>query len=422
MNTKEILEELYSLRRFGMKPGLDNIKSILKEFDNPHNNCGKIIHIAGTNGKGSTATFLEKALIEAGYRVGKYTSPHIVEFNERIVRNEVRISDEELIEYYLQIKKVIEKKKLLGTFFEITTVIMFLYFRDKNIDYLILEVGLGGTYDATNVVDPIYSVVTNVSLDHINILGDSLEEIASEKVGIIKKSPAIIGSDIDELVEEVKKKTSDYVVVEKKYRDAKISLRKEDYSTLVEVEDEEYELSLFGKFQGLNFLTAYEVLRRLGIEKEIIKKAVKKVFWQGRFEIFSKKPLIILDGAHNEDSALKLKENLNEFYKKEDVVMICSFLEDKEIDKISSSFSEIAESAIFTSLEDFHRGISGKKILERVDSFKYSYCEEEIEDAYEKALSLNKKVIVVCGSFYLVSKFKESFYGKKVKEKWDNLL
>ena len=407
MKVKKVLDELYSYSVFGIELGLDNIKKICSSINNPEKNY-KVIHIAGTNGKGSTASMIESSLIEAGYRVGKYTSPHIMKFNERITLNGDMISDQEVCHYFTIVKEKLSEENIRATFFEVTTAMMFLYFSDKNCDYVVLETGLGGRYDATNIVDPILSVITNVSLDHINILGDNLLEIAREKAGIIKPGrPVFFADNKPEVLQAIEEKTDLYTNVLKKFSNHSYILDSENFHTLVNLGIDTYTISLYGAFQVDNFLAAYGALKYLGVDKKFIKSGVSKIKWPGRFEIVSKKPLIILDGAHNLDSAIALKENILSSYKKEDVAVICSVLEDKEIDTVVSQFTEFSDDIILTSLEGVNRGLSAAKLHSRISSdFEFKVV-EDLNLAFEKAVSMDKKLIVVCGSFYLVSKFKE---------------
>jgi dihydrofolate synthase / folylpolyglutamate synthase len=406
MNIDKTLEELYSLTNMGIKLGLDNIKNILKLMGNPQDSY-KILHIAGTNGKGSTASILEAGLLEAGYKVGKYTSPHIEKFNERIVVNEEQISNEKICSYYTKIRTLIEVNNLHPTFFEITTAMMFDYFKDCGCEYVVLETGLGGRFDATNVCNPEISIITNISMDHINILGDNLTDIAREKCGIIKDSPVVIADSKPELIAAVEEKTKDYTDVMKKYSGVKFELT-ENFETKIYIENMEFNLSLYGEYQVNNFLGAYEALKKVGISDKNIQDAVPKVYWPGRFEIYSKvKPLIILDGAHNVDAASKLKENILSKYRSEDIVTIVSILEDKDRHGILEEISKFSDEIIFTSLEDFHRGTTGNQLLNLVSDFKNQRVENDLMKAFDLAKK-TKKVIVVCGSFYLLSKFKAS--------------
>ncbi|MEG0398096.1 MAG: Mur ligase family protein, partial [Cetobacterium sp.] len=196
MDINQLLDELYSYSMHGIKLGLSNIEKLCEEMGNPEKDY-KVIHVGGTNGKGSTSTTIETVLIENGNSVGKYTSPHILKFNERIRVNGEDISDSEIAYYYKIVKEAVNKIGITPTFFEVTTAMMFKYFSDKKIEYAIVEVGLGGKYDATNVVLPEMVVITNVSLDHTEFLGNNVYEISKEKAGIIKNGADVVVSSLD---------------------------------------------------------------------------------------------------------------------------------------------------------------------------------------------------------------------------------
>ncbi len=401
MDIQKTLDELYNLSVFGIKLGLENINEILNRLGNPQNRY-KTIHIAGTNGKGSTASMIECILLEKGFKVGKYTSPHIVRFNERIVLNREEISDIDIVKYY----EIVREKMgdLPATFFEVTTAMMFLYFADKEIDYLVLEVGLGGRYDATNVVIPEMSLITSISMDHVSILGNTLYEIAREKAGIIKKGKKAFVIDTNSDVRKAINETDGIVEFVKEKYNYKVSLDKETLYTLVEIENEIYKIPLFGKFQGDNFLLVYSAMRELGIDKKVIKSGLLKVKWPGRFEIFSRSPLVILDGAHNEDSSLKLVENLETISNKEDVCFLTSILEDKDIGKILKNFSSVADKIVYTSLKNYHRGLEAKEMHDRDIYFDNKKYYEDMVEAYNEAKK--SKIVVVAGSFYLLCEFR----------------
>ena len=404
-----VIQELYAQTFFGEKAGLENMKKMCEALDHPEK-CGRVIHLAGTNGKGSTATIIEKVLLEAGYRVGKFTSPHILEFNERIRLNGENISDENLIKYYNLIKELWQNLNLKPTFFEIATMMMFKYFSDKGVDFIVLETGLGGRLDATNVAESEIAIITNISPDHQEILGDTLSEIAREKAGIIKpNSKVILGDSSPELREAVSEKNEKYIDVLKKYRESGYNLNYESFITEIFIEGKRYELSLFGPHQYKNFLGAYEALKILGISDEIIQQSVKKVIWECRFELFSKKPMVILDGAHNIDGVKNLKEIISNKYSPEDVVIITSILKDKKDKKILPIFAEISDKIILTSLKENSRGLTGEEILNLVQEKEKFEVVNELEKAYELAVKAERKIILICGSFYLLSKFKEEF-------------
>lgn len=411
MEIEKLLDELYSYSMHGIKLGLENIKTLCKEMGEPQKDY-KVIHIAGTNGKGSTSTTIETILLEAGYRVGKYTSPHILKFNERIRANGQDITDEDIVKYYQLVKDIVAKTGLRPTFFEMTTAMMFKYFSDLKLDYVVLETGMGGRFDATNVCEADICVITNVGLDHIEYLGDTIYKIAKEKAGIIKNCPKVIVADSNpEFLKAISEEKAEIINVLEKYKDARMKLDFKKFVTRIEIGEESYDFSLFGDYQFKNFLTAYEVVTELGIDREIIKKACKKVVWQCRFERYFEKPLVILDGAHNEDGMRELCKIIEQGYRSDEVVIITSILKDKDVKHMLKLMRKISDNIVFASLEDNPRGTTGEKILEQLEEKRGCLVENDMKKAYEIAKNLNKKIIVVCGSFYTLSKFKEEIDG-----------
>ena len=411
MNIDQLLDELYSYSMHGIKLGLENIEKICKELGNPEKSY-KIIHIAGTNGKGSTATTLETILLEAGYRVGKYTSPHILKFNERIRMNGKDISDEEIAYYYDEVKKAIAKAGVKPTFFEVTTAMMFKYFQDKKADYVVLETGMGGRFDATNVVDAELCIITNVTLDHTEYLGDTIYKIAKEKAGIIKDTPKVIVADSNpEFLKAIYEENAHVVNVLDKYANRKWSLDFNNFVTKIEIGDEIYNFSLFGEYQVKNFLCAYEAAVELGIDKAAIKRASEKTVWQCRFERYSSNPLVVLDGAHNPDGMTELKKVVEKGFSPDEVVAIVSILKDKDRKHILEILRPVTSNIIFTSLAENPRGTVGEEIYALIDDKRGCSIENDIVKAFEQAKEMNKKIILICGSFYLLSKFKEEING-----------
>lgn len=407
MKINELLDELYSYSLFGIKLGLDNIQKICDELGNPEKKY-KIIHITGTNGKGSTSTIIETVLLEAGCSVGKYTSPHILKFNERIRANGKDISDEEIALTYEKVKNAIKNIGITPTFFEVTTAMMFLYFAEKKVQYAVLEVGMGGRFDATNVAGGDIAVITNVSLDHTEYLGKTIYDIAFEKAGIIKeKSFVVVGDSNKEFLKAVSEKKKTFVNTEEKYKDVKYSLNFKNFMTEIYISEKKFNLSLFGDYQVKNFLCAYEALKHLGISDDIIEKAVSKVVWQCRFERFSQNPLTILEGAHNIDGILNLKKILTHEYKPDEIVMIVSILKDKKVKEMLEVCESFSDKIILTSLSDNPRGLSGEKLLEYTDKSSVFSVEDDIKKAYETAEKSNRRIIVVCGSFYTCERFKK---------------
>ena len=443
MKIDEVLEKIFNMitidKRITDESLNQNNAKLKKIYELLGEPCKdrKIIHIAGTNGKGSTATFLENIFFAAGYSVGKFTSPHILKYNERILINKKMISDENVLKYYKIVIEILEKNSLQINFFEITTFMALLYFEEENPDFIFLEVGLGGRYDATNVVNSTIAAITNVSFDHIGLLGNSLDKIADRKAGIIKnRQLCIYAQELEELERAVKKETDKSVNVLRKYKDLEVTLDTENYKTIIKILKAEncgnkkkiinskniektFILSIFGKFQANNFLIAYEIAKIYNISDEVIQKGLDEISLAGRFEIFSQNPIIILDVAHNDDSVRVLIENLDEVFKNNEVIFILSMLGTKDITNIFEKILQKNYKIFITSLKDVTYGLSAneiKKNLENANILTNNIIfEDNILDAYNQAkqMVLKKnsryKAIVVCGSFYEIAKFKKLF-------------
>jgi len=449
----EILEKIFNMRTINkriIKKSLnqnnEKLKKIYELLGKPCENK-KIIHIAGTNGKGSTATFLENIFFAAGYSVAKFTSPHILRFNERILVNKEMISDEDVVRYCEAVMNVLEENGLQINFFEIATFVALLYFKEKNPDFIFLETGLGGRYDATNIVKSTIAAITNVSFDHVALLGNSLEKIADRKVGIIKnRQLCIYAQNLAELEEAVKRETDNSVNVLEKYKGFQAELDNQNYKTIVKIVENKnskesgnikkseniekinnnknnlkktFILPLFGKFQANNFLIAYEIAKIYGISDKVIQKGLDEISLAGRFEIFSKNPATILDVAHNDDSVKVLTENLNELFKDDEVIFVLSVLGTKDIANIFKRILGKNYKIFITSLKEVIYGLSAEEIKKNLEdsniSTKNIIFEDDILQAYNQAKKMilkndnSYKVIVVCGSFYEIAKFKKLF-------------
>ena len=427
----EILEKIFNMRTINkritkesLNQNNEKLKKIYELLEKPCENK-KIIHIAGTNGKGSTATFLENIFFAAGYSVAKFTSPHILRFNERILVNKEMISDEDVVKYCEAVMNVLEKNRLQINFFEITTFIALLYFKEKNPDFIFLETGLGGRYDATNIVKSTIAAITNVSFDHVALLGNSLYEIADRKAGIIKDGElCIYAQNLAELEEAVKRETDNSVNVLEKYKNLQVELDNRNYKTVVKITENKnlektFVLPLFGKFQANNFLIAYEIAKIYEIGDKAIQNGVSQISLAGRFEIFSQDPTTILDVAHNEDSVKVLTENLNELFKDDEVIFILSILGTKNIATIFEKILGKNYKIFITSLKEVTYGLSADEIKKNLEdsniSTKNIIFEDDILEAYSKVKEMvlkkdnSYKAIVVCGSFYEIAKFKNLF-------------
>jgi len=443
----EILEKIFNMRTINkritkesLNQNNEKLKKIYELLGKPCENK-KIVHIAGTNGKGSTATFLENIFFAAGYSVAKFTSPHILRFNERILVNKEMISDEDVVKYCEAVMNVLEENGLQINFFEITTFVALLYFKEKNPDFIFLETGLGGRYDATNIVKSTIAAITNVSFDHVALLGNSLEKIADRKAGIIKnRQLCIYAQNLAELEEAVKRETDNSVNVLEKYKGFQAELDNQNYNTIVKIVENEnskesgniekinnnknnlektFVLPLFGKFQANNFLIAYEIAKIYGISDKVIQKGLDEISLAGRFEIFSKNPATILDVAHNDDSVKVLTENLNELFKDDEVIFVLSVLGTKDIVNIFKRILEKNYKIFITSLKEVTYGLSAEEIKKNLEnssiSTKNIIFEDDILQAYNQAKEMvlkkenSYKAIVVCGSFYEIAKFKKLF-------------
>ena len=449
----EILEKIFNMRTINkritkesLNQNNEKLKKIYELLGKPCENK-KIVHIAGTNGKGSTATFLENIFFAAGYSVAKFTSPHILLFNERILVNKEMISDEDVVKYCEAVMNVLEENGLQINFFEIATFVALLYFKEKNPDFIFLETGLGGRYDATNIVKSTIAAITNVSFDHVALLGNSLYEIADRKAGIIKnRQLCIYAQNLAELEEAVKRETDNSVNVLEKYKGFQAELDNQNYNTIVKIVENEnskesgniekseniekinnnknnlektFILPLFGKFQANNFLIAYEIAKIYGINDKVIQKGLDEISLAGRFEIFSKNPATILDVAHNDDSVKVLTENLNELFKDDEVIFVLSVLGTKDIANIFKRILEKNYKIFITSLKEVTYGLSAEEIKKNLEnsniSTKNIIFEDDILQAYNQAKEMvlkkdnSYKVIVVCGSFYEIAKFKKLF-------------
>jgi dihydrofolate synthase / folylpolyglutamate synthase len=418
MNYEETMKYITETAKFGSKLGLQRTERILQILGDPHKKL-KTIHIAGTNGKGSTTAMISRILLESGYKVGMYTSPYLEEFQERIQIDNRNIPKEDLCEIIAKVSKAIDQVIGEGydhpTEFEIITCAMFLYFYEQKVDYAVIEVGLGGRLDSTNVIIPLVSVITSISYDHMNILGNTLEEIAYEKAGIIKEGvPVVLYPQEEESMKVIEKVSS-----EKKCKLIKVS---NDFVTYLGTEDmnqrmivdtfrDSYpvNLSLLGKHQLLNCalaVTVAEVLMEQGliINKQHILSALLKVKWPGRLEIVSKSPMVVIDGAHNIDGIRKLTESIDIYFSYRRLYLILGILADKQVEEMVSTIVPKAYKVIAVTPHS-ERAELAESLRQIIRDYN-SNCEviEDYEEAYIRALNLCEKedLLVISGSLYMI--------------------
>jgi dihydrofolate synthase / folylpolyglutamate synthase len=408
---QETLDYLYNLQRFGMKLGLEVTKKLLSSLENPHDSF-KSIHIAGTNGKGSTAAFLFSILKRAGYKVGIYTSPHLVKFNERIKVNDQEITDNELVEYTKLVKQHADENDLQPTFFEFTTTMAFLHFKKKEVEFAIIETGMGGRLDATNLLTPELSIITNIDFDHVKHLGNNKLSIAKEKAAIIKEKGTLITAERDQEVldlfnEVCKEKGAKLFNVDEeiKYKILESNPREQKFITFWRV-NSSFTINLLGKYQIRNALTALlaaDLLRERGINitTNDLKKGLGQATWPGRLEILQEDPLVIVDCAHNVAGMRELADFIRKMPQRK--VLVLGIGENKESEKIIPQIVPFVDEVILTqgnynpsSLETLEQ--ETKKFTKKV--YKYP----KPEKAIEKSLGITKEddIIIITGSIYLI--------------------
>lgn len=379
------------------KPGLGNITKLCAFFGNPQDKI-KTIHIGGTNGKGSTSNMLASVLQESGYKVGIYNSPHLIDFTERIKVNGENCDKEFVYNFIQKLKKL--PADIRPSFFEFTTIMAFEYFAQQKVDFAIIEVGLGGRLDSTNIIKPLVSAITNVALDHQNILGNTVEEIATEKAGIIKKNTVIISGDENEkvksiIIKKAAENNSDWV-------DA----------TLINVE---LPSDLKGNYQQKNIkvvLALIDELRNLGIEipKEKVKSGLLNVQQNtgfiGRWFEFSRDPLIICDTGHNQAGLEEVFAQLNSIPKFKHIIL--GFVKDKKIDEVLKILPE--NSTFYFAKPYLNRGLHPSFYEDQLKKSKINYkIFDEVNGAYLSAKQnlKNGEMIFIGGSNFVVGEFLE---------------
>ncbi len=420
----EALNWIHGRLRLGIKPGLKRMQWMMERLGSPEAKL-KAIHIGGTNGKGSTVTFLRSILEASGYSVGTFTSPYIEQFNERISANGQAISDEELIKLVNIIRPLADELEDtdLGapTEFEVITAMSFYYFAEMNqVDIVLFEVGLGGRFDSTNIITPMASVITNIGLDHTNILGNTYEEIAFEKAGIIKDERPLftavqLPGALKVIEEQAKQKNAQIYRLNKEFFiDAHEPQPKgELFSVTTEFQAlANLEISMIGKHQTENATLAIMTAQYLNeksdfsISEQAIRTGLKAAYWPGRFEIISENPLIIIDGAHNDEGVTRLTTELAERYPNNPIHVVFAALKDKKLDNMIARLDQVAEKISFVSF-DYPRAAAANDLLElstlenkqAIDDWK-SYLPEVINTLKGRDL------LVITGSLYFISEIK----------------
>lgn len=425
MEYNDVISYINSIERFGSRPGLVRVQNLLRRLGNPEKNL-KVIHVAGTNGKGSVSTMISYILEKSGYDVGMYTSPHLENYNERIKINNKDISDEEFATAGEKIIKAcqecVENNEEHPTVFEFLTAMALLYFDEQSVDFVVLEVGLGGRYDATNVIEnPLLSVITSISMDHMDVLGDSIESIAFEKAGIIKKNCSTVlffpNNKVYNIIKSVCESLNSqlYYVSDMHIQNVRHSIEGITFSINTDFYSyKDLKVSLIGEHQIYNtalVLLAVEVLRNKGIEisEENVRIGLEECYWPGRLEIVGKNPLILLDGAHNEEGALALAKAFEQYFHDQNITLLIGVLKDKPYELMLKQLLPYASKVVLTEPNSSRKLPIDELEKTAVKYSSYIYQNADIAQAYELALKLtNEKDVLCCaGSLYLIGEIKK---------------
>ena len=397
MNYNETLNFIHSLGNFSKPPTLDRIKAVLQMLGNPQNDF-KAIHIAGTNGKGSVSSMLSRAFSLAGYKTALFISPFIIDFCERIQINGEFISKENLCKY----AEIVKSTNIELTEFEFITAVAFLYFSEQNCEIGIIETGLGGRLDATNTMDNVIAnVITKIGLDHTAILGDTIEKITNEKCGIIKNCPVITTVNQPSEALSVLEKYNPIIPDENDLEIIESSINGNTYI----YKGKEYRTSLVGEYQIENSLMVIETLKNCGINipYNIIYSALAETYFPARMEVISKKPLVILDGAHNPDGANALAKTLKEYNGK--ATAIIGMMKDKDCKEVLKTTLPYCKNAVAVAVRNMPRSLSKDDLKELAEKYCPCVTAENYDDAINKISK--EETVFVFGSLYLASDIRE---------------
>lgn len=387
---------------------LDAEMALLEELGSPQYGLG-YVHVAGTNGKGSTVAYITSILIEAGLCVGTFASPFLYRYNELFKVNNVEITDEDFGKLFSQVKPAYDKLAAKGIYpseYEILTVMSFLYFREKNCNIVVLEVSMGGRVDTTNVIrSPLACVITPISYDHMSILGNTLTEIATEKAGIIKKGTTVISAGQEREVKDVLEKKCSEMAARLVYHDSPLVIERSLKGQVFEFNGVRYKTGLLGTYQIDNAATAICTcikLREKGykISDEAIVQGIAKTQWFGRFTIVKENPYVIIDGGHNRQGALVLRQSLEEYFPGKKITFILGILADKEVNLILDELMPIADKCYVTAVPN-KRTMDPLDLAKMINTRGVEAIIIEKEISYDRILQENE-VICIAGSLYLI--------------------
>lgn len=415
MNYREAMDYIEELKPLGSVMGLENMRGLCERLGNPQDQL-KFIHIAGTNGKGSVLSYISTVLQTAGYKVGRYISPTVLDYRERFQVDGRMITQSGLCKYLEPVRKAAKAMAEEGadhpTLFEVETAVAFLYFLDKGCDLVVLETGLGGTLDATNVVSTtVAAVFTSISMDHMEILGDSLEQIALAKAGIIKHKCYVISAKQPPEVMKVLRqaallrKAKLFTADAGRAKNIRYGVTKQHFSY---DKYKNLEIAMPGWVQIENAVAAVEIITALGkmgflVKEEALRQGLSLARWRGRFDVIAKKPLFIADGAHNEDAARRLAESIRLYFAGRRIIYIMGMLKDKEYDKVLLNTFDLAEHIITVTPPVSGRAMPAYDLAQAASEYHNSVTvADSVQEAVEIAFLLAGKdketVIIAFGS------------------------
>ena len=418
MNVKKYIQDLLEAKSQvkNENQSVEKMKRVMEKLGNPQSKL-KYIHITGTNGKGSVIEMINNILINSDLRVGKFISPHLVSYHERISINGQYIKDQEIQEIFEEIQPILEKENIKLNFFEFFTLIAILYFCKQKVDIVLMEVGFGGLYDSTNIIYPMISVITSIGYDHMKILGNTLEEIAKQKAGIIKENSETVymeqKTNIDDIIEKTCKEKQNilHMVQQSEIKNQRFEKDREvfDYKQYHNIE-----VNLKGKRQIQNaalVLECCEILNKNGylLSEEVIKNGLKTVIHKGRFEEIYQNPIMIFDGGHNEQAIENLKETIDLYYKNANKIYVISVLKSKDYQKIIEDILDKDNVYIFTGGNDENLFTDKHLMYEYAKKINNNaeIYEMDLKEAIQFCKEKTEYVSFIIGSFYIYDDVKK---------------
>ena len=432
MKASEAMDYIVRLQGSGIRPGLERVGVLLDRMGNPQNSL-KFIHIAGTNGKGSTLAFISEILRTQGYRVGRYISPTIVDYKERFQINSKKISEAMFVKGVEFLKETIDKMEEAGddipSAFEAETALALWYFKEKKCDYVVLEVGMGGLLDATNIIPaPLVCVLASVSYDHMGYLGDTLAQIAAQKAGIIKEGSVVVSQHQHTEAAEVIDRTAadkgcpvqyvdeSQIKAERSAGFKDGGLNKDRIKQIFSYKGyRKLKLSLLGKYQLKNAalaIEAVEALRGIGVKitDEALKSGLENTVWPVRFQVVADRPCIILDGAHNEEAAERLAESIDFYFTNSRIIYIMGMLKDKDYERVAELTASKAECIFTVTPPNNPRALSALTLAETVKNYNPNVtAADSLEEALEmaKLMAGRDGIIIIFGSLSYLGRMSE---------------